>query len=321
MSSRSLKVPSHSTIFFWLRLQFILRQSTGFVFHCHKASAYIQSHATDFFLFFLLFNKKVLPERKRHTNRRLSSTPCAVLGTIPPCWDTPRHLTWPGGTPPGWGTPRDLTWLGRAFQVPPPGWTWLGYPPPGPGRVPPPPLRVWIDKQSETITSRLVLRTRSVKITIAMTSCGWSGLYWVFVRKYQAYSNNFFANINREILDSPLYWYVCNAMTLQLIKFSKRNIVVTELCLHQSTRTFYRRPVEGPGFPREAGANLKGSCSKLTNFPKICTEIKKMDWEKGACAWWPLGSANNRTTVGQIICHYDFAKTFNCNYLRKTMSS
>ena len=39
------------------------------------------------------------------------------------------------------------------------GWTWLGPPPP-------PPPQVWTDKQSETITSYLVLRTWSVTIEI-----------------------------------------------------------------------------------------------------------------------------------------------------------
>ena len=104
-------------------------------------------------------NKKVLLcERKRHTDRGVSSTPSVVLywgstpaGGYPTLGNPPvrpgqggPHLmyhcrTWPGGilhlryppvrpgpggtppwVPPGW------TWLG---YPPPPSWTWLGYPP------------------------------------------------------------------------------------------------------------------------------------------------------------------------------------------------
>ena len=72
------------------------------------------------------FNKKVLlRERKRHTTRRVVSTPSVVLTGYPP------HLT---GYPPRGGT-RTWTWPGT-----PPGgtrtWTWPGYPP---GGVPGPP--------------------------------------------------------------------------------------------------------------------------------------------------------------------------------------
>ena len=68
----------------------------------------------------------------------------------------------PGGYPISEGYPH----LGY-----PPVWTWLGYPPSGPGRGTPhpiwtwlvyPPPQVWTDKQSVNITSRLVLCTRSV---------------------------------------------------------------------------------------------------------------------------------------------------------------
>ena len=114
-----------------------------------------------------------------------------------PGWGVPQGTpiwTWPGyphadlarGYPlpsgPGWGTPVGLDLAG----VPPnldlaegphpwPGGI-TGYPPPpsghGQGTLPhldlagvgPPPPQVWTDKQSENITSRLVLRTRSVKM-------------------------------------------------------------------------------------------------------------------------------------------------------------
>ena len=69
------------------------------------------------------FNKKVLlRERKRHTARRVVTTPFVVLTGYPPP---------PAGypLPPGW------TWQG----TPPPRLDLAGYPPPaGPGRVPPP---------------------------------------------------------------------------------------------------------------------------------------------------------------------------------------
>ena len=99
---------------------------------------------------------------------------------VPPIW------TWPGYPSPGldgkypipgqggtlarsrWGVPPVQGWMGYPPPVQgwgyPPGWTWLGYPPAGPGRGTPPPPPPGVDEQSENITSRLVLRTRSVKI-------------------------------------------------------------------------------------------------------------------------------------------------------------
>ena len=91
-----------------------------------------------------LFNKKVLlRERKRHTARRVVSTPSAVLTGYPPI------LTWWGVA--YLGTPHPDLAGGYPTLVPPqqgtpsPTWTWqgtprldlAGYPPPGPGRVPP----------------------------------------------------------------------------------------------------------------------------------------------------------------------------------------
>ena len=121
------------------------------------------------------YNKKVLlRERKRHTARRVMSTPSVVLPGYPPRGG--RGGTWPGtppggvpdpGTPPGgyltcippggyltWVPPRGvpdlgtppggyLTWVPPLTRVPPQGGTWLGYPPGGvpdlgtpPGGVP-----------------------------------------------------------------------------------------------------------------------------------------------------------------------------------------
>ena len=83
-------------------------------------------------------NKKVLlRERKRHTARRVASTPYVVLTGYPPGQGTPpaRVPPWPG-YPPGQGTPSQGT---PPARVPP----WPGYPvarvPQGtpPARVPP----------------------------------------------------------------------------------------------------------------------------------------------------------------------------------------
>ena len=91
------------------------------------------------------WNKKVLlRECKRHTARRVASTPYVVLTWVPPLarsawgggyltlvppWVPPR-LTWPGGTWPGYPPDTPPADLAR-------GGTWpAGYPPP-PGRVPP----------------------------------------------------------------------------------------------------------------------------------------------------------------------------------------
>ena len=129
-------------------------------------------------------NKKVLlRERKRHTDRGISSTPmcCPVrgggatreaptqgtlhpdlawgyLGWVPPDWPTP-HPDLAGGstlgrfpltgvTPPHPDLAGGYTWWA------PPGWTWLGSPPAAPGwGTPPqldlagvPPAQVWTDK-------------------------------------------------------------------------------------------------------------------------------------------------------------------------------
>ena len=122
---------------------------------------------------YLLHKKVLLRERKRHTARRVESTPSVVLTGYPPV------LTWLGGTlpwypppagyppgrvhPPEQDTPQQGTPPGWTWQGTPPSWTWQGNPPPvcpmafwemlqsimGYGYPPPP---VWTDKQSETIT-------------------------------------------------------------------------------------------------------------------------------------------------------------------------
>ena len=95
-------------------------------------------------------NKKVLlRERKRHTARRVASTPYVVLtgypptrvppGRVPPSWVPPQEVPPPARYPPAGYPP---SW------VPPP---WQGTPPAGPGRVPPPsgcPMAFWEMLQS-----------------------------------------------------------------------------------------------------------------------------------------------------------------------------
>ena len=80
------------------------------------------------------YDKKVLPhERKRHTDRSVSSTPSAALSGR-------GYLPWPGGTylgvPPIWTWPGVPTLAG--------GIPTFGYPPSGPGWGTP--LQVWTDK-------------------------------------------------------------------------------------------------------------------------------------------------------------------------------
>ena len=77
----------------------------------------------------------------------------STWGGVPPAGGTPsREYPLAGSTPPparSDGGTRGGVPPGRRY--PPARWTWLGYPP-----------QVWTDKQSETITSHLVLHTRSV---------------------------------------------------------------------------------------------------------------------------------------------------------------
>ena len=109
----------------------------------------------------ILRNKKVLlRERKRHTDRGVSSTPSVTRGGVPPRpgptgrgyprWGTPCQGTPPARSDGGylrWGTPLARSdrggGTGTSGGVPPPGWLHLA-------GVPPPPLQVWTDKQSET---------------------------------------------------------------------------------------------------------------------------------------------------------------------------
>ena len=102
----------------------------------------------------MFFNKKVLlREHKRHTARRVVSTPSVVL-TGYPTWQGTPVLTWLGGYPargvPYLGTPI-LTWPGGTLPgyplagyplagYPPAGYPSQGTPQAGPGRVPP-----WLD--------------------------------------------------------------------------------------------------------------------------------------------------------------------------------
>ena len=117
------------------------------------------------------YNMKVLlRERKRHTERGASSTPSVVLyrgypcrgGTPPQVPSPPSNLA--GGVPYPWS---GVSHLRYPHQTPPPrqGYSpWLdltGVPPPHLDMAGVPLLSV---KQSENITSSLVLRTRSVII-------------------------------------------------------------------------------------------------------------------------------------------------------------
>ena len=78
-------------------------------------------------------NKKVLlRERKRHTDRSVSSTPSVSLGGVPP---PPSQVWWggggtQGGVPPGSGTPPPARSDRGGGGYP--SWTWPGYPPPPP---------------------------------------------------------------------------------------------------------------------------------------------------------------------------------------------
>ena len=101
-------------------------------------------------------NKKVLlHERKRHTARRVSSTPPAILS-----WGGYPILGWVVSLS-GWGVPH--LWMGGTPSLDeegtpslagvPPIWTWLGYPMSGPGWGTPPlqdlpgvlPIWTWLE--------------------------------------------------------------------------------------------------------------------------------------------------------------------------------
>ena len=136
------------------------------------------------------YKKVLLRERKRHTARRVVSTPSVVLPGYPPPGGVPSQIPPRGGTQSG--TPRGypVRYPPRGVWVPPPGGVPSQvFPPPGgvPGQVPPQggtrsgippgggpgtppaaswhsgkcckalwdmgtPPQVWTDKQSETIT-------------------------------------------------------------------------------------------------------------------------------------------------------------------------
>ena len=141
-------------------------------------------------------NKKVLlRERKRHTARRVASTPYVVLTGYPPTRVPPWPGYPPGRVPPHQGTPpaRVPPWPGYPQGYPPSQGTPLpgyppgqGTPPARPGRVPPPPPGCpmafwemlqsimgygsppWIDRLMDRRVSKhylpVVLRTRAVNI-------------------------------------------------------------------------------------------------------------------------------------------------------------
>ena len=92
-------------------------------------------------LLFCSHKKVLLSECKRHTDRGISST--TRWGTPPPS-GYPHQVQWgvTQGTPIGYPLPGPMggTPIGVSPHRVPPGqvWTWLGYPPPGPGWVSPP---------------------------------------------------------------------------------------------------------------------------------------------------------------------------------------
>ena len=98
--------------------------------------------------------KVLLRERKRHTARRVVSTPSVVLPGYPPRGGVPSQVP-PGGggvpgTPPGEGGTRSGTPLGGYPDPPPLPHGILGNVAKHYGIWVPP--QVWTDKQSETIT-------------------------------------------------------------------------------------------------------------------------------------------------------------------------
>ena len=84
--------------------------SLSLVSQCKSPFTLSESERQGDFVSKIIQDKTVLlRERKRYTDRRLSSTPCADLvgGTLGGCplgWGTP-VLTWLGGHPPGWVLP------------------------------------------------------------------------------------------------------------------------------------------------------------------------------------------------------------------------
>ena len=142
-----------------------------------------------------IYKKVLLRERKRHTARRVVSTPSVVLPGYPPRGGYLTRVPPPGGvpdpgTPPPGGYPDPPGGLpdlgtppggvpdpgsppgGYLTRVPPRGGTWPGYPPGGgtwPG--PPPgggtrtPLPPRVDRQTKwNYYLPVVLRTRAVKM-------------------------------------------------------------------------------------------------------------------------------------------------------------
>ena len=140
----------------------------------------------------VLVYPRYFSSRSTHVKTRKSS--CVNARGIPTATFQVLHLLSEVGYPPPSGTPPPP--MARSnrkggyprWGIPPSGYPparsnrgyprWgtrrSGYPPPqlaGPGRLPPP-RQVWIDKQSETITSHLVLRTRSVKMSLIQSRLG-----------------------------------------------------------------------------------------------------------------------------------------------------
>ena len=91
-----------------LRIRIRLTGVLVIIFDHHLCGRSINNH-----------KKVLLRERKRHTDRGVSSTPSVTRGGVPPSPDRGIPLA-------GWGTPSPS---GPGWGTPLPIWTWPGYPP------------------------------------------------------------------------------------------------------------------------------------------------------------------------------------------------
>ena len=165
-------------------------------------------------------NKKVLlRERKRHTDRGVSSTPSVILyevGYPPPQ---------PGlteGVPPHWGTPPGQV-LGGVTR-PPPGLDLAGVPPPPPGPgwgTPPPPPGV--DRHVSKHYLPIVLRTRSV-INVEF-------VFQFFYAIASSKSSNVIVLGLAQIMVSMKIYLAYRLISYKLVILTKTEIVCISFCI------------------------------------------------------------------------------------------